>query len=64
MFMSQPVCMNNNEWKPNYNFPAPDEIVLTDIVSKVKDLLVEYNLGKRFNINWKESMSQFSEQYM
>lgn len=61
MFMSQPVYIINGEWQPNYNFPTPDKIVLIDIISKVKELLIEYDLGKRFYISWNESKSQISE---
>lgn len=59
--MSQPVCMENGEWKPNFDFPSPNENILKNIVSKVTETLIEYNLGKRFNMNWRESMSQISE---
>lgn len=62
MFMSQPVSMNKGEWKPNYKFPSPDDKIILDIISKVRELLFEFNLGKRFNMNWRESISQISEQ--
>lgn len=61
MFMSQPVHMENDEWKPNYEFPSPDRQIIFDIVSKVKDILTEFNLGTRFYMNLKESKSRISE---
>lgn len=61
MFMSQPVSMENGEWKPNFNFPSPDKNILKNIVSKVMDILIEYDLGKRFNMSGRESMSRISE---
>lgn len=57
MIMSQPVSMVDGEWKPNFDFPSPDEEVLKSIVSKVAELLIEYDLGKRFNINFRETTS-------
>lgn len=61
MFLSQPVCMENGEWKPNFNFPRPEKKILTNIVSKVSEILIEYNLGKRFSMNRRESMPRMSE---
>lgn len=61
MFLSQPVSMENGEWKPNFDFPSPDENILKNIVSNVTEILIEYNLGKRFNMNLREPTSQISE---
>lgn len=61
MFLSQPVYMENGEWKPNFNFPQPEKKILMDIVSKVSEVLIEYNLGKRFSMNRRESMPHISE---
>ncbi|VVC24896.1 Lactate dehydrogenase/glycoside hydrolase, family 4, C-terminal [Cinara cedri] len=58
MFMSQPVCIENGEWKPNFDFPDPVGNIISDIVSNVTEILIEFNLRKRFTTNWKESMSQ------
>lgn len=58
MFMSQPVCMKNGEWKPNYKFPAPDEKIIFGIISNVRDLLASYNLGNKFNLSWRKTMAQ------
>ncbi|KAL4098011.1 hypothetical protein QTP88_022686 [Uroleucon formosanum] len=61
MFLSQPVHMENGEWKPNFDFPPPDETVIVDILSKVSEIAFEYNLGNRFNMNPKEMASEISE---
>lgn len=58
MFMSQPVCIENGEWKPNYDFPSPDEKILKEIVSKAMDITIKYNLGNRFKTYSRESMLQ------
>ncbi|XP_026804364.1 putative malate dehydrogenase 1B [Rhopalosiphum maidis] len=52
IFISQPVCMENGEWKPNFDFPSPDETIIIDILSKVEDITFDYNLGKRFNVQY------------
>lgn len=52
MFISQPVCMENGEWKPNFDFPSPDETIINNILSKVTEIAFDYNLGKRFNITY------------
>ncbi|XP_050058720.1 putative malate dehydrogenase 1B isoform X2 [Aphis gossypii] len=52
MFISQPVCMENGEWKPNFDFPSPDETIINSILSKVTEIAFDYNLGKRFNITY------------
>jgi len=61
MFLSQPVHMENGEWKPNFDFPPPDESVIIDMLSKVSEIAFEYNLGNRFNMNPKEMASEISE---
>lgn len=52
--MSQPVILENGEWKPNYNFPSPDENILFTIVSRAKEIATEFNLGARFQKKWRE----------
>ncbi|XP_025207030.1 putative malate dehydrogenase 1B [Melanaphis sacchari] len=52
LFISQPVCMENGEWKPNFDFPTPDETIIIDILSKVAEIAFDYNLGKRFNVTY------------
>ncbi|XP_022167662.1 putative malate dehydrogenase 1B [Myzus persicae] len=61
MFLSQPVCMKNGEWKPSFDFPPPDETVISDMLSKVSDITFEYNLGNRFNMNPREMAVELSE---
>jgi hypothetical protein len=51
-FISQPVCMENGEWKPNFDFPSPDKTIIIDILSKVADIAFNYDLGKRFNVHY------------
>lgn len=46
--MSQPVVIENGEWKPNCNFPSPNENILLNIVSKVKKIGIQFNIGERF----------------
>lgn len=53
MFMSQPVCFDNGEWKPYFDFIPPDETILRKIVSKAIQLSIEYDFGKRFKIGRK-----------
>lgn len=60
-FISQPVCMENREWKPNFDFPSPDKTIITDIISKVTEIECEFNLGKRFNMNTRELLTEISE---
>lgn len=54
MFMSQPVSIENGEWKPNFDFPCPDENIISDMVSNVTDILYKFSLGKRFTTNLKK----------
>jgi len=56
-FISQPVKIENGDWKPNHEFPSPDETIINDIVSKVEEIAFEYDLGKRFNINRREFLT-------
>ncbi|XP_050546123.1 uncharacterized protein LOC126908253 [Daktulosphaira vitifoliae] len=59
IFMSQPVVLEDGEWKPYNEFPAPtNEVFISD---KVMDLLNDYNLGKRFTVNWRESTEKLLE---
>lgn len=44
--------MENGEWKPNFDFPSPDETIINSILSKVTEIAFDYNLGKRFNITY------------
>lgn len=60
MFISQPVRMENGEWKPNYDFPSPDKKFKIDLIAKATEILIEYDLGRRFNIKWRESASRIS----
>lgn len=60
-FMSQPVHIENGEWKPNYEFPSPDEKIILDIVSKVEEILIEFNLGTRFHMHYNESKPRINE---
>jgi len=53
--------MENEEWKPNYDFPSPDEKILKEIVTKVKDITIKYNLGNRFKMYKRELMLQTSK---
>ncbi|XP_050421144.1 putative malate dehydrogenase 1B [Adelges cooleyi] len=60
-FMSQPAYLENGEWRPNSHYPTPSNEIFTDVVNNVVDLLQEYNLGKRFIINLRESSTKLFE---
>lgn len=66
MFISQQVYLDNGEWKPDTDFSPPDQHVLKDIVSKVIEIVIEYDLGKRFHkyskspqLWWKNAIDSF-----
>lgn len=49
MFISQQVYLDNGDWKPDSDYLSPDKHILKDIVSKAIEIVIEYDLGKRYH---------------